>query len=153
MLQQSFTLRLRSVGRERNYNKVRCLPNSIFFSQPGKHASRAEIKCSPYRRGVAQRVVRGIALLFHDCGTRRGWVVSSTPRPHFTLRKDPVPILRKAGWAPWPVWTGGKSRSRRDLIPDRPVRSQSLYRLSYPTHTCEEIPPFYSEFQCLLQCT
>jgi len=29
-------------------------------------------KCSCYRPGVAQRVGRGITLLFHDCGTRRG---------------------------------------------------------------------------------
>jgi len=42
---------------------------------------------------VAQRVGRGIALLFHDRGTRRGLVVSSTPRPHFTPGKDPVPTL------------------------------------------------------------
>ena len=41
-------------------------------------------KCSRYRSGVAQRVGRGIALLFHDRGTRRGWVVSGTPRPLFT---------------------------------------------------------------------
>jgi len=77
---------------------------------------------------------RGIALLFHDRGTRRGWVVSSTPRPHFNPRKDPVPILQVAGWAPGPVWTGGKSRPQRDSIPDRPARSQSLYRMSYRTH-------------------
>ena len=77
---------------------------------------------------------RGIALLFHDRGTRRGRVVSSTPRPHFTLRKDPLPILQEAGWAPGPIWTAGKSRPHRDSIPDRPVRSQSLYRLSYPAH-------------------
>ena len=30
------------------------------------------IKFSHYRPGVAQRVGRGIALLFHDRGTRRG---------------------------------------------------------------------------------
>jgi len=48
--------------------------------------------------GVAQRVGRGIALLFHDRGTRRGWVVSSTPWPHFIPGKDPVPILQEAGW-------------------------------------------------------
>jgi len=29
---------------------------------------------------------------------------------------------------------GGKSRPHRDSIPDRPARSQSLYRLSYPAH-------------------
>jgi len=48
---------------------------------------------------VAQRVGRAVALLFHDHGTRRGWVVSSTPRPYFTPGKDLVPIVQKAGWA------------------------------------------------------
>ena len=72
---------------------------------------------------MAQRVGRGIALLFHDRGTRRGWVVSSTPRPHFTTGKDPVPILQEARWAPESVWTGGRSRPHRDSIPDCPARS------------------------------
>ena len=79
-----------------------------------------KVKWSRYRPGVAQRVGRGIALLFHDRGTGRGWVVSSMPRPHFT----PGPQ--------GPVWTGGKSRPHLDSIPDRPTRSQSLNRLSYP---------------------
>ena len=61
-------------------------------------------------------------------------MVTRTPRPHFTPGKDPVPILQEAGWAPGPVWTGGKSRPHRDSIADRPARSQSLYRLSYPAH-------------------
>ena len=61
-------------------------------------------------------------------------MVSSTPRPHFTPGKDAVPIVQEAGWAPGPVWTGGKSRPHRNSIPDRPTRSQSLYRLSYPAH-------------------
>jgi len=72
---------------------------------------------------VAQRVGRGIALLFHDRNTRRGCMVSSTPRPHFTPGKDSVPILQEAGWAPGPVWMGGKSRPHRYSIPDRPARS------------------------------
>jgi len=59
-------------------------------------------------------------------------VVSSTPRPHFTPDKDPVPIVQEAGWALGSVWTFGKSRPHRDSIPDRPARSRSLYRLSYP---------------------
>ena len=83
---------------------------------------------------VAHRVGRGIALLFHDRGTRRGRVVSSTPRPYFTLGKEPVPILQKAGWASGPVWTGGKSRPTGIRSPDRSARSQSLYRLSYLAH-------------------
>jgi len=65
---------------------------------------------------MTQRVGRGIALLFHDRSTRRRWVVSSTPRPHFTPGKDPVPILQEAGWAPGPVWTGGKSRPHPDFF-------------------------------------
>jgi len=31
-----------------------------------------KVKFSRYRPGVAQRVGSGIAILFHDCGTRRG---------------------------------------------------------------------------------
>jgi len=75
-----------------------------------------KVKWSRYRPGEAQRVSRGIALLFHDHGTRRGWVISSTPRPHFTTRKDPVPILQEAGWTPEPVWTRGKSRPLREIF-------------------------------------
>ena len=53
---------------------------------------KVTVKWSRYRPGVAQRLGRGIVLLFHDRGTRRGLVVSSTPRLHFTPGKDPVPI-------------------------------------------------------------
>ena len=93
-----------------------------------------KVKWSHYRAGVAQRVGRGIALLFHDRGTRRGWVVSSTPQPHFTHRKDPVPILQEAGWPPGPVWTGGKSRPHRDSIPDlQPVVNRYTDWATRPT--------------------
>jgi len=34
--------------------------------------NKVKVKGSRYRPGVAQRVGRGIALLFHDPGTRRG---------------------------------------------------------------------------------
>ena len=39
-------------------------------------------------------------------------------------RKDPVPILQEAAWAPGLVWTGGKYRPHRDWIPDRPARNE-----------------------------
>jgi len=94
--------------------------------------SYKKVKWPRYRSGVAQRVGRGIALLFHDCGTRRGWVVSSMPRPHFTPGKEPVPILQEAGWVPGPVWTGGKSRPHRDSIPDRPARSSAAIPTELP---------------------
>ena len=71
-------------------------------------------------------------------------MVSSTPRPHFTPGKDPVPILQEDGWAPGPVWTDGKSRPHRNSMPDRPARSQSLCRLSYPAHSNHIIVIFFS---------
>jgi hypothetical protein len=77
---------------------------------------------------VAQRVGRGKALIFHDLGTRRGWVVSSTPQPHFTPGKD---LVQEAGWVPGLVWMGGKSCPHWGSIPDRPAHSQSLYRLNW----------------------
>jgi hypothetical protein len=84
---------------------------------------------------VAQRMGRGIALLFHDHGTRRGRVVSVTPRPYFTPGKDPVPNVQEAGWAPGPVWTGAENLAPTGIrSSDRSARSQSLYRLSYPAH-------------------
>ena len=50
-------------------------------------------------------------------------MVSSTPRPHFTPGKEPVPIVQEAGWVPGPAWTGGKSRPHRNSNPDCPARS------------------------------
>ena len=60
--------------------------------------------------------------------------MGSTPRPRrFIPRKDPVPILQEAGWATGPVWTGAENLSPTGIrSPDRPARSESLYRLSYP---------------------
>ena len=104
----------------------------------------SKVKWSRYRPGVAQRVGRGIALLFHDRGTRSGWVVSSTPRPHFTPGKDPVPILQEAGWVPGPVSTGGNSfvltgiRSRTV----QPVVSRYTDWATRPTQFVEEIMMF-----------
>jgi hypothetical protein len=82
------------------------------------------IKCCTACRGS-----RGIALLFHDHGTRRGWGLSVTPQPLFTPMKDPVPLVQEAGWAPGSVWTGAENLATTGIrSPDRPVRSQSLYR-------------------------
>jgi len=86
---------------------------------------------------TAHRGSRGINLFFLDHGTRWRWVVSVTPRPLFTPRgKTRYPLYRRLGGPqdrsgrvrkilPTPTWI----RS-----PDRPARSQSLYRLRYPAH-------------------
>ena len=69
-------------------------------------------------------------------------MVRITPRPLFTPRKDPVPIVQEAGWAPGLVWTGAENTAPTGIrYPDRPARSQSLYRLSYPArHFKRPIP-------------
>jgi len=59
-----------------------------------------------------------------------------------TLNKDPLSNAQEAGWAPGPVWTGGKSRSHRDSIPDRPACRSVAIPTELPgphiyTHTLE----------------
>jgi hypothetical protein len=49
--------------------------------------------------------------------------------------KNPVPIVQEAGWAPGPVWTGAENLAPTGIrSPDRPARTQLLYRLSNPAH-------------------
>ena len=70
-----------------------------------------------------------------------GW---SAPRPgRFTPGKDPVPIVQEAGWAPGPVWTGAENLAPTGIrSPDRPARSESLYRLSSRSPSVEVPYPF-----------
>ena len=103
--------------------------------------SKVNVKCTLVQAlmlctgRTVHRGSRGIALLFHDHGTRRGWGVSVTPRPLFTPGKDLVPIVQEAGWVPGQVWTGAENLATIGIrSPDRPARSQSLYRLRYPAH-------------------
>jgi hypothetical protein len=59
-----------------------------------------------------------------------GWLASRPGR--LTPGKVPVPIVQEAGWALGPVWTGAENLARTGIrSPDRPARSESLYRLSY----------------------
>jgi hypothetical protein len=67
------------------------------------YETKKKVKQSHYRPEQAQRVGRGIALIFRDLGARRGWVVSLTPRPryprerpgtHFRKHKDCVFIIQ-----------------------------------------------------------
>ena len=56
-----------------------------------------------------QKVSRGTVSL-----TSRwmGWVVNATLRPLKPRKRDPVPIVEEAGWAPGPVWTGAENLTR-----------------------------------------
>ena len=84
---------------------------------------------------TAHRKSRGITLLFHDHGTRKGWGVSVTPRPLFPPEKTWYPFYRRLGGPQ------GRSGLVRKISPptgirssDRPSRSQSLYRLRNSAH-------------------
>ena len=61
---------------------------------------------------TAHRRSRGIALLFLDHGTRRGWGFSVTPRPLFTFGKEPVPIVYTTLGGP-----PGRSGQVRKILP------------------------------------
>jgi len=77
------------------------------------------VKWSRYRPGVVPRVGRGIALLFHDRGTRRGeW---SATRPGRTLPpgKSRYPIYRRLG--------GPQGRSgRAENLDPTEIRSRTV---------------------------
>jgi hypothetical protein len=74
----------------------------------------------------------GIAQLFRNLGTRRGYVVSITPWPPLLLGKTGTHCT--GGW----VGPGGGVDICGKSLPtgirslDRPAHSESLYRLSYP---------------------
>jgi hypothetical protein len=96
---------------------------------------KVKVKWSRYRPGVAQRVGRGIALLFHDRGTGRWWVVSITPRPHFTAGERTGTHFTW-GWVGHRAGLDGRKISPTTGIRSRTVQliAHSLYRLSYPAH-------------------
>jgi hypothetical protein len=79
---------------------------------------KVKIKWSRYMPGVVQRVGRGIALLFHDRGTRREWVVSSTPRPLYP-RETRYPFYRRLGGP------HGRSGRAENLVPTG-IRSRTV---------------------------
>jgi hypothetical protein len=68
-------------------------------------------------------------------GTRSCKGVSVTPRPLFTPRKNPVPNVQKAVWAPGPVWTGAEDIAPPgfDLRTVQPVASHYTNSATRPT--------------------
>jgi hypothetical protein len=53
---------------------------------------------------------------------------------HFTPRNDRLPFAYEADWVPGTVWTDAENLAPIGIhCPDRPARSESLYRLSYPS--------------------
>jgi len=83
---------------------------------------------------VVHRVGRGIALLFHDRGTRRG--VSGQRHALAALYPWERPGTHCTGsWVGPRVGLDGRKISSPPAFDPAPSsRSQSLYRLSYPAH-------------------
>ena len=84
---------------------------------------------------TAHRGSRGIALPFHDHGTRRGEGSASRPGRSLPSRKTRYPLYRS-----WVGTRAGLDRCRKSRPTgirslDRPARSQSLHRVTQPTHT------------------
>jgi hypothetical protein len=68
-----------------------------------------------------------------NLGTILGWVVNATLRPLYNPGKTRYPLYRRLGGPPGPVWTSAENLAPTGIrSPDRPARSQSLHRLSYP---------------------
>ena len=63
-----------------------------------------------------------------------GLVVKATAQPHLTPGKETrYPLHRNLGGTPGSVWTVADYLAPTGIrSPDRPARSESLYRLSYP---------------------
>ena len=80
---------------------------------------------------TAHRGSRGIALPFHDHGTRRGGGQRHTPAVLYPRERPGTHCT--GGWVgPGPVWTAAENLAHTGIRSlDRPARSQSLYRLSY----------------------
>jgi hypothetical protein len=60
-------------------------------------------------------------------------VVNGAHRPVYPREKDWVHIVQETVWTPGPVWTGAANVTSTGIrSSDRPVRSDSLYRLRCP---------------------
>ena len=94
----TFRLTLNHPPRKRNFTCKKCTLVQALRLRTGRTAHRGS---------------GGIALLFLDHGTRRGWRVSVTPRPLFTAGNTRYPLYRRLG-APQ-----GRSGQVRKISPHR----------------------------------
>ena len=132
--------------RQTNYENM----NEEFFRMEAGKKKR--VKCTPVQAPrlctgrTAHRGSTGIALPFHDHGTRRGWGVSVTPQLLFTTGKDSVPIVQEAG-----------SGQLRKILPQsgfnprtvQPVASRYTDWAIRPTWR-QEVPPKHGHFSIKL---
>jgi hypothetical protein len=92
-----------------------------------------------YMPRTAQGGREGIAPTLSFLGTRRGWVVSITPRPRFTPGEIAPGTHCTGGWVGPRAGLDAEVRGKILCLslgsnPGRSVRGQTLYWLSYPAH-------------------
>ena len=73
----------RALHKPKNEGKLKVIKVKVTLVQ-------AQRLCTGH---TAHRGTTGLAVLFLDRGTKRGWVVSFTPRLLFTPGKDSIPII------------------------------------------------------------
>jgi hypothetical protein len=113
------TNKINALWRIKNINNTKHSGNIYFLYGKVKCTLVQALRLCTVR--TAHRGSRGIALPFHDHGTRRGWGVSVTTRLLCTPGKDTVSIVQEAGWAPGPAWTGAENLAPTGIqSPDRP---------------------------------
>ena len=84
---------------------------------------------------TAHRGSRSTVLRFHDHGTRSGWKGQRHATAALPTRNTRYLLHRSLGGPQGRSGTGAENLApTRFRSPDRPVRSQSLYRLSYRAH-------------------
>ena len=78
-----------------------------------------KVKWFRYRLGVAQKVSRGITVLFHDCGTRRSEWSATRPGRNLLTGKTWYPLQRRLGGRQ------GRSGRAENLVLTR-IRSRTV---------------------------
>jgi hypothetical protein len=104
------------------------------------YISKVKVKCTLVQAPrlctgrMAHWASRGIALLFRDHGTRRG-CGGQRHTPAALYPRERPGTRCTGGWVePGAVWTDAENLAPTGIrSPDRPARSQSIYRLCYPT--------------------
>jgi hypothetical protein len=91
---------------------------------------RVKVKGPLYRTLMCKGEERYIALPFRSSWHYKGVGCNATPRPPYPWKRPGTNFI---GWAPASVWTDAENLAPTGIrSPDRPARSESLYRLRHP---------------------
>jgi hypothetical protein len=110
---------------------------------------RTQSMCSGLRLTIVQGWVEAYLYPSRTSALHGGRGFQQHAPADSTSRKEPVPIVQHAGWAPRPVWMGRKSRPHRDLIPDHPAGRQLFTdwpRQQRPVYKNDELRIFKARF-------